>query len=151
SCSRTHLDQRAAFEIDAVVQPFRQEDADRQRGQQQRERKPIDMPAHEIDPRRAPDYDQRSHSGMTLGFQRRSQLTISKRVTRIAENSEVNTPMLSVTAKPLTGPEPSQKSRMPATSVVTWLSRIVPKARVKPASSDDSIVRPDRISSRMRS
>ncbi len=69
----------------------------------------------------------------------------------MAENSEVKTPMLNVTANPFTGPDPSQYSKMPAISVVTWLSRIVPKARVNPASNEDSIVRPLRISSRIRS
>src|SRR6266568_9611160 len=82
------------------------------------------------------------HSGIAFGFNRRTQVTICSRVTRIAENSEVRTPMLRVTAKPFTGPDPKMYSRTPATSVVTWLSRIVPKARVKPASSEDSIERP---------
>src|SRR5215469_6171664 len=75
--------------------------------------------------------------GIARGFHSRSQVTIKSRVTRIAENSDVNTPMLSVTAKPLTGPEPSQNISAPATRVVTWLSRIVPKARLNPASSAD--------------
>ena len=66
---------------------------------------------------------------MALGFHSRSQVTINSRVTKIAENSEVRTPMLNVTAKPFTGPEPSQNISAPATRVVTWLSRIVPKAR----------------------
>ena len=59
--------------------------------------------------------------------------------------------MLRVTANPLIGPEPSQNISAPATNVVTWLSTIVPKARVNPASSEDSIVLPARTSSRMRS
>jgi hypothetical protein len=49
-----------------------------------------------------------NHSGIAFGFQRRSQVTISSLVTRIAENSDVNTPMLKVTANPFTGPEPNQ-------------------------------------------
>ena len=48
------------------------------------------------------------HSGIAFGRQRRNHPTICSRVTNIAENSEVNTPILSVTANPLTGPEPSQ-------------------------------------------
>ena len=39
-------------------------------------------------------------------YYRYSQETICSRVTRMAENSEVSTPILSVTANPLTGPEP---------------------------------------------
>ena|SRR5947208_1357588 len=46
------------------------------------------------------------HSGIAFGLVRRTQVTICSRVTKIAENSEVKTPMLSVTAKPFTGPDP---------------------------------------------
>ena len=49
-----------------------------------------------------------THSGISLGFQRRSQLTIWSRVTSMAENSEVKTPIDKVTANPLIGPDPSQ-------------------------------------------
>src|SRR5579862_4318941 len=48
------------------------------------------------------------HSGIAFGFNCRTQVTICSRVTRIAEKSEVRTPMLRVTANPFTGPDPSQ-------------------------------------------
>src|SRR6202043_1217191 len=178
--SRANLDQRTADKVDPVIEPDRQEQHDRADCQQPGERKPDLVPSHEVDFRRAPDDNQRSHLsptktrrsgmpegqarndghaasffilqiGMALGFHWRSQVTINSRVTNIAENSEVSTPMLSVTVNPFTGPEPSQNISAPATSVVIWLSRIVPKARLNPASSEDSIVRPARTSSRIRS
>src|SRR6266702_2182574 len=56
--------------------------------------------------------------GIAFGFHSRNQVTISNRVTKIAEKSDVRTPILSVTANPFTGPEPSQNINAPATRVV---------------------------------
>jgi len=44
---------------------------------------------------------------------RRSQVMVSRRTTRSAENSEAMTPRLKVTAKPLTGPAPNQYIKPP--------------------------------------
>src|SRR5207249_9117700 len=124
-----YFDQGAAGEIDAVIEAGRQEYRDRRDRQQPGQKEAEQVPSHEVDLRHPPNDNERSHyRGIAFGLRRRSQVTICSRVTRIAENSEVKTPMLRVTAKPFTGPEPSEKSRMPATKVVTWLSRIVPKA-----------------------
>ena len=51
------------------------------------------------------------------------------RETNTAENIEVMMPRQWTTAKPRTGPEPKMNSAMPAISVVTFESRIVPQAR----------------------
>src|SRR6185312_3244865 len=102
------LDQHAAFEVDPVIEADREEQCDRHYGEDRGECHADLVKPHEIDGRRVPDDNQRSHSGISFGFQRLSQVTIRSRVTRIAENSEVRTPMLSVTANPFTGPDPSQ-------------------------------------------
>jgi hypothetical protein len=59
--------------------------------------------------------------------------------------------MLNVTAKPSAGTAPKYRGKTPATRVVMWLSRTVPKARRYPAPSAQTIERPARTSSRMRS
>ena len=46
-----------------------------------------------------------------------------------AENIEVTMPRQCTTAKPRTGPEPKASSAIPAISVVTLESRMVPQAR----------------------
>ena len=51
------------------------------------------------------------------------------RDTNTAENIDVMMPRQWTTAKPRTGPEPKTSSAMPAISVVTLESRIVPNAR----------------------
>ncbi len=51
------------------------------------------------------------------------------RETNTAENIDVMMPRQWTTAKPRTGPVPKIKSAMPAISVVTLESRIVPNAR----------------------
>lgn len=51
------------------------------------------------------------------------------RDTSTALNIEVRMPKHSVTAKPRTGPEPSQNSAKPAISVVMLESRMVSQAR----------------------
>ena len=68
-----------------------------------------------------------------------------------AEKTEVRMPIVSVTAKPRIGPEPSQNMITAAASVVSWLSKIVMKARWKPCSIAVIGVLPLRNSSRMRS
>ena len=42
------------------------------------------------------------------GLRRRNQTTISKRVSIIAVNIEVNIPIANVTEKPLMGPDPKE-------------------------------------------
>ena len=64
---------------------------------------------------------------------------------------DVKMPSDSVTAKPRMGPDPSQNMITAAASVVSWLSAIVTKARVKPASIAAIVPLPARSSSRMRS
>ena len=59
--------------------------------------------------------------------------------------------MLSVQAKPRTGPAPKTNMIAAATRVVTLASRIVPQALEKPASMLAITLRPDRASSRIRS
>ena len=60
---------------------------------------------------------------------RRSQVTIISRVTMMAENIDVTSPMASVTAKPRTGPDPNRYSSTAAMKVVRLASMMVVKAR----------------------
>jgi len=62
---RANLDQRAANKVDAVIKADRRKQHDRGQGQQQGEREPQLVPSHEINFRRAPDDDQRSHFPVT--------------------------------------------------------------------------------------
>src|SRR3546814_5271299 len=64
------------------------------------------------------------------------------RTTVMAVNIEVAMPTEMVTAKPRTGPEPSANSTAMAIRVVRFESRMVEKARLKPASSDATGVLP---------
>ena len=68
-----------------------------------------------------------------------------------AVNTVAKMPSDSVTAKPRTGPEPSQNMTRPAISVVRLESMMVPKALEKPLSIADIGVLPLLSSSRMRS
>ena len=56
---------------------------------------------------------------------RRVKKSMNARVTTMEVNIEATRPMMRVTAKPRTGPEPYCMSTTPATSVVTWLSTMV--------------------------
>jgi hypothetical protein len=58
----------------------------------------------------------------------RNHQEISQRVRTKAVNTEVKIPMDNVTAKPLTGPEPSQKRMIAARNVVMLASRMVESA-----------------------
>ncbi|MNE81653.1 hypothetical protein D3C80_1783180 [compost metagenome] len=64
---------------------------------------------------------------------------------------EVKTPMVSVQAKPRTGPAPNMNMISAATRVVRLASTIVPMALLKPASIEAMTDRPARASSRIRS
>ena len=57
------------------------------------------------------------------------KVTTMSRVIMIAVNMEVSRPMESVTAKPLTGPEPNSNRMMAANRVVRLASIMVVKAR----------------------
>src|SRR6266478_4732578 len=56
-----NLDQGATDKVDAVIEPDRQKQHDRRDRQQERQGKPYLVPSHEVDFRRAPNDDQRSH------------------------------------------------------------------------------------------
>src|SRR5690606_37148876 len=72
-------------------------------------------------------------------------------VMNTAVNTEVNTPIDSVQAKPRTGPAPNWNMIRAATRVVRLASRMVAMARVKPASAAKMADFPARASSRIRS
>ena len=76
---------------------------------------------------------------------------MSSRTTVTDAKMDVQMPMVSVTAKPRIGPEPSQNITSAQASVVSCESAMVMKARVKPASIAAIGVLPARTSSRMRS
>ena len=78
-------------------------------------------------------------------------MEMSRRTTVTEAKIDVQIPIVSVTAKPRIGPEPSQNMTMAHASVVSWLSAMVTKARVKPASIAEIGVLPLRSSSRIRS
>ena len=89
--------------------------------------------------------------GNSFGRHRLTHPAISQRVRVKAVKTVVTMPMAKVTAKPLTGPVPSQNSTAAAISVVTLVSTIVASALAKPESIAWITERPARRSSRMRS
>src|SRR5690606_22810464 len=80
-----------------------------------------------------------------------AHIATKSRVTVTAVKTEVKMPMLSVTAKPRTGPDPNQNMMIAATSVVSCESAMVTMARLKPASMAAMGDLPVLSSSRMRS
>ena len=64
------------------------------------------------------------------GRAQRNQVDTISRVTVTAVNIEARMPMVSVTAKPRTAPEPSQNSTRVEISVVMFESTMVVKARL---------------------
>ncbi len=86
-----------------------------------------------------------------MGRKARNHQPISTWVIRMAVNTEVNTPMSSVSAKPFTGPAPRLNMMIAATTVVALASMMVVSARLKPASAALIAGRPPLTSSRMRS
>ena len=73
------------------------------------------------------------------------------RTTVTAAKIDVQMPTVSVTAKPLIGPAPSQNITRAQASVVSCESAMVTNARVNPASMAAIGDLPARTSSRMRS
>src|SRR5690606_5256639 len=77
----------------------------------------------------------RHHSaiGSFLGLATFSHQASPTCATRTADSIEVKTPMVSVQAKPRTGPAPKMNMIRAATSVVRLASTMVPMALLKPA------------------
>ena len=73
------------------------------------------------------------------------------RETKTAVNRFASKPATKVTANPRIGPVPKTNRKIAETMVVTWVSMIVTKALLKPKSTEDGMVLPSLISSRMRS
>ncbi len=71
--------------------------------------------------------------------------------TKTAVNMEINRPMISVTAKPFTGPVPNCSRNRAEMIVVAWVSTMVANAFENPFSMAAFGARPLRSSSRMRS
>ena len=71
--------------------------------------------------------------------------------TNTAVKTEIRRPMISVTAKPLTGPVPNWKRKIAEMTTVMCVSMIVANAFEKPFSIAVFGARPPRSSSRMRS
>src|SRR5580704_17808088 len=63
---RARLDEHPADKINTVVEPERQEAADRYDGEQNRECESGDMPAHEVDVRGLVEKNQRAHGDRDL-------------------------------------------------------------------------------------
>src|SRR6185295_1984716 len=158
---RLQLDQRAAAEIDAEIEPGVEEQQDRDDRQQRRDRKADAPKAHEIERRVVRDdayqrnFRMKAHLSHEIrrrcGRCQRTHHETMRRVSVKAVNTVVMMPTPSVTAKPRTGPVPMKNSTAAAMKVVMLESRMVASARVKPASIAATAVRPPRTSSRMRS
>ena len=74
-----------------------------------------------------------------------------RRVIRMAVNSDVMIPMISVVAKPCTGPVPKTNSTIPVISVVTLPSMMADMAFLYPSATETLSVLPIRSSSLTRS
>jgi hypothetical protein len=109
---RLDLDDRAALEVDAVVQADGKEQRERDDRHHDRQRHGDNSPPHERDSgvrRKQPDQAHLRDSGQigtAVGRVRRTHTATIRRVTRKAVKIVVMMPMASVTAKPRTGPEP---------------------------------------------
>src|SRR5262249_21784734 len=160
---RVHVDECAADEIDAEIEPVKKEQQDGDDRQRRGDRKADAPKAHEVelgvvrdDPQQRDGVIQ-AHVGPAYEIascRGRAHLTHQATISRVsvkAVKTVVTMPMPSVTAKPRTGPLPKKNSTAAAMKVVMFESRMVASARVKPASMAVMGVRPVRTSSRMRS
>src|SRR5919202_868973 len=152
---RQNLHQRTAAEIDAVVEAHGGEEQGTYDGEHAGQRERVAPQPHEADLGVVRDETQVTHGnpqiGTAAGRVMRSHCTTMSRVTVKAVNTVVTMPMASVTAKPWIGPVPDKNRITAAIIWVLCVSRMVAKARAKPASSEAIMVFPVRFSSRMRS
>src|SRR5262249_54971355 len=160
---RLHLDERAADEIDAEVQPVKKVEQDGDDRQRRGYREADAAEPHEVefgvvgdDPQQR-DRVMQPHVGTAYEMascRGRAHLTHQATISRVkvkAVKMVVTMPIPSVTAKPRTGPLPKKNRTAAAMNVVMFESRMVASARVNPASIAVMGVRPVRTSSRMRS
>ena len=103
-------DQRAAEEVDAVVQPADRQDDDGEHDAEDRHRKPELERLEEVEARDLGDQPEAHASSPQIasvfGRRRSNHMAISSRDSEIAVNIEQIRPSASVMPKPRTGPEP---------------------------------------------